>query len=503
MKYYLPLIASLLFVGSDSLAQQTISGTIKNADGKQLSEAHVLDINSRQAVATDQYGQFEIAVADSGTVIRISHVGYRPILRTIEAHQTNLMVVMNEESTLLNLVEVSGSGKTVVNGKRGIVLRDFSFADGNVLLMAENGIRYLVACDEGWKEISRLRVDKKGYKLYDDCLGNVHLFGEDSVYQINVDEGQIGLNHVFDRGYFLEQMAHCSTSSSSHIFFSSYQKAGQEVYHYGFNRETKKGTILQRVYDHQGLQDITGYFANLVANPWPYRTRVRQAGAAFGYPRLYQQMVCGNTVGLSNYANQNYSSHYPNSYRYIGTPANRERSTLLWGGRYNPYLYGRSESGYYRSVSDRALEQQFALLNTWSPSPRDRGWIDLLSQPTYSPMFNLRDSIYVFDHVVGVCYVHDSEGNEARSFPLEHQEHKGWRNLLIPDANGEKVYAHVKLRNKIYLMEVDLDNGKLVSAASLKDALFVEHLKIKDGYAYYLKEFRDVYSPDRMMRQKL
>lgn len=118
-------------------------------------------------------------------------------------------------------------------------------------------------------------------------------------------------------------------------------------------------------------------------------------------------------------------------------------------------------------------------------------------------MFNLRDSIYVFDHVVGVCYVHDDEGNEVRSFPLEHQEHKGWRNLLVADENGEKVYAHVKLKNQAYLMEVDLNDGRLVSSAHLKHARFVEHLKVKDGYAYYLKEFRDIYSPDAMMRQKL
>lgn len=83
------------------------------------------------------------------------------------------------------------------------------------------------------------------------------------------------------------------------------------------------------------------------------------------------------------------------------------------------------------------------MLPTWSPSARDRGWLNLLTQPTYSPMFHLRDSIYVFDHVVGICYVFDKEGEKIRSFATEHQEVKGWRKMLIADHNNQHLYAQV------------------------------------------------------------
>ena len=143
------------------------------------------------------------------------------------------------------------------------------------------------------------------------------------------------------------------------------------------------------------------------------------------------------------------------------------------------------------------------MINTWSPSPIDRGWLNMLSQPTYCPLFNLRDSIFVFDHVLGVCYVHDEEGNKVRSFPIEHQEIKGWRNLLVPDANGNRLYAHVKQGNKVYLMEINLNDGTMLRSALLQDAAFVEHLKIKDGYAYYLKEDGDILVPDRIIKVQL
>jgi hypothetical protein len=503
MKHHLPLLIVLLFLSFNLLAQQTINGTIQNSEGELLSGAHVLDINSRRAVATDMFGNFELTVADSGTVLRVSHIGYRPVLKTVSpfVEIAELKIQLSEESTLLNLVQVSAGEKSVINGKRGVVLRDFSFADGNLLLMAEDGIRYLVVCDEGWKELSRLRVDKKGYRLYDDCLGNAHLFGEDSVYQIVNNGGQIALSHAFGTSYFMEQMAHCSTSSKSHIFFSSYQKAGQEVYHYGLHRDTKKGTILQRVYDHEGLQHIKDYFASL-----PYQNRFnrrfRQTGLSFEEERLIamrEQLCCNNSSGVNRPAcfdNVAYA-RYRNAMRGTRSQIGRSSIGLAKSNRW------RTSDQYFQSVSISALEAQNTMINIWNPSPGDRGWLNLLSKPTYSPMFNLRDSIFVFDHVVGVCYVHDNEGNEVRSFPLEHQEQKGWRNLLVADESGEKVYAHVKLNNRVYLMEVDLNDGSLISSAHLKQARFVEHLKIKDGYAYYIKEFRDIYSSDAMMRQKL
>jgi hypothetical protein len=118
-------------------------------------------------------------------------------------------------------------------------------------------------------------------------------------------------------------------------------------------------------------------------------------------------------------------------------------------------------------------------------------------------MFNLRDSIFIFDHSIGVCYVHNENGQEVRSFPIEHQETKGWRNILIPDENGEKIYAQVRKRNKVYLMEIDLNDGRILGSAYLPNATFIEHLKINDGYAFYLKQYRDLLTSDRMLMQRL
>jgi hypothetical protein len=491
MKQAAIFLITLIFTVSMSSAQTNeLVGTVSSFHGKSLTNVHILDLNSRKGTVTDEFGKFVLSVSDLGTVLRISHVGYRPELYEVAPIETyykseltqRASITLSTESTLLSSVMIKPQEKTVLDGRRGIVLRDFSFADGNnLLLMAEDGIRLLVLCNERWEETSRLEVGQLGDRLYEDCLGNVHLFGEDSVYQIEVNSKGIQLVFASEQSYFLEQLAHCSASSKSHIFFSSYQKAGQEVFHYGLNRETKEGLILARVFNDQGLQDIEDYFNDL-----PYQrlfnSRFRRAGSSYANDRLatMQTVSCclngnrpiasgvmGNCIDpLTIYR---YRRGMQNSWSY--------RNTANFSGSLSDN-FGGPQSQYFHSVSNRQLEQQNAMINTWSPSPRDRGWM-------------------------GVCHVHNQEGAQVRTFPIEHQEIEGWRNLLVADANGQKLYAHVKQRNKVYLMEIDLDDGKVLRSALLQDAAFVDQLKVKDGYAYYLKEYRDILMSDRMMKVQL
>lgn len=511
MEIRLSILITLFLVHSGLFAQQTIIGTINDGGGKPLSNAHILDVESRNATVTDGFGKFQLAVADTGTTLRVSHIGFRPLLRAVppldyytSSTIQNFNIVLNRESTLLSMVSVRPTENSVTKGKLGIVLHDFSLAEQNLLLMAEDGIRYLMVCDDNWREVSRLRVDKKGDRLYEDCFGNAHLFGEDSVYQIAVNNGQLSLAYAFEQSYFMEQLAHCATSSDSHIFFSSFDKAGQEVYHYGLHRETKDGIILQRVFDHVGLQDIKDYYANL-PHQRTFNRRFRQAGSSFERERLVamrDQLCAYSSHDFPNTGNRSYCVDNYTYNRYRTTFRNTRPPSSSFSIGSSSYSMLGTSGQYFQSVSNRMLEQQ-NMLNSWSLSPQSRGWMNLLSQPTYSPMFNLRDSIYVFDHVVGVAHVHNTEGEHVRSFPLEHHEHKGWQNRLIADENGDKLYAHIEQRNKIYLIEVDLNDGGLLRSAQLSNAMFVENVKVKDGYAYYLKDFQDIYKPDQMMRQKL
>lgn len=139
----------------------------------------------------------------------------------------------------------------------------------------------------------------------------------------------------------------------------------------------------------------------------------------------------------------------------------------------------------------------------FNPSPYAKVWMNMLQRPTYSPMFNLRDSIYVFDHVMGICHVHTTDGKAVRTFPIVHQDMGEWKNKLVADANGTKLYARMVRGSSVHLAEIDLDNGAVISSSRLRDATLAEQLKVKDGHAYYMVQDPDIMMPDRLIRQRL
>jgi len=468
-----------------------------------------MNLESRNGTLSDGLGRFQLNIPDSGTVLRISHVGYHPILHRItkemiessDSRSFQLTVRLQQQSTLLSAVNVMPNENTVL-AQKGTILFDFSFVQGKtLLLMAQDGERKLSLRADLGKSLVEIPVGKKGDQLYEDCLGNIHLFGKDSVYQIFIDSTGIQLAHAFARGYFISQMGDCSTSSDSHIFFSSFQKAGQEVSHYGLNRTTKEGVLLRQVYDHETIQEIESYFNEMKMNPFG---RSRRAGSSFSNE-------CVVNDAFSFRCNSGFGRIDDGNILQIGrgTPASWGasfsgfRGDMNSGRRMQAQFAGMTLSEFYDRTPTRSFELEQSMDGIIKPSPYARLWMNMLQRPTYSPMFSVRDSIYVFDHVLGICDVYTTDGNAVRTFPIVHQEMGEWRNKLVADANGVKLYARMMRGSSVYLAEIDLDNGGILSSSRLREAALAEELKVKDGHAYYVVQDADIMVPDRLVRQRL
>lgn len=386
----------------------------------------------------------------------------------------------------------------------GTVLFDFSFVgDNTLLLVAHNGKRMLRLTDGLANPIMELPVGRKGELLYDDCLGHVHLFGKDSVYQIGLTSDSLWLAHAFASDIFLDKMGHCSTASDSHIFFSAYQKVGQEVNHYGLHRETREGVILARVRDKDEIRRAEEYF-NRKSTP---RYRWARNGSTGRY-RMGDINNHGHCTGMRTTTSRMASPHC--STPTGGGRADRGRGGLGGGslGRFVRRPVVRkplfpSMEVYERSYPAHMFELEQLADGVWDTQPYERVWRRMMAPPTYSPMFSLRDSIYVFDHVLGLCEVFNRKGEPVRTFPIVHQGMRDWKRKLIPDADGQRVYARMERHSTLYLAEIDLNDGSALSTIRLPDAAHSDRLKVRNGHAYFMVRDTDLYTPDRLVRQRL
>ena len=108
----------ILFLGvfQIALAQNTISGTIRDANGP-LPGANVIEAGTNNGVSTDFDGNFEISVSD-GASLEISYTGY--FTQTIEVgNQSSFDILMEEDTEQLDEVVVTSLGFTEKRDKLG------------------------------------------------------------------------------------------------------------------------------------------------------------------------------------------------------------------------------------------------------------------------------------------------------------------------------------------------------------------------------------------------
>ena len=107
-KLFMVMTLFLSFV-QISLAQNTINGTIRDANGP-LPGANVIESGTNNGVSTDFDGNFQISVAE-GATLEISYTGY--FTQTIEVgSQSSIDILMEEDTEQLDEVVVTSLGFT-------------------------------------------------------------------------------------------------------------------------------------------------------------------------------------------------------------------------------------------------------------------------------------------------------------------------------------------------------------------------------------------------------
>ena len=102
------VVLLLLLVGASTYAQQTIRGTVKDAQGEPMVGVTVSVGNSVCSV-TDIDGHFVLTDASPTTVLNVTYIGFKP--QTVKVgNRSSLDIILEEDNTTLEDVVVIGYG---------------------------------------------------------------------------------------------------------------------------------------------------------------------------------------------------------------------------------------------------------------------------------------------------------------------------------------------------------------------------------------------------------
>lgn len=117
----------------------------------------------------------------------------------------------------------------------------------------------------------------------------------------------------------------------------------------------------------------------------------------------------------------------------------------------------------------------------------------ILLKPIYAPLFELNDSIIIFDHPNDSAIVFTKTGVRVRSFPISYQYFKGWKSELIPNIEKTSIYARFERDGITSLRKINLLTGKTEEVVQIKDHIYPEHIQIRKDFIYYVyKDYLDL-----------
>ncbi len=110
----------------------------------------------------------------------------------------------------------------------------------------------------------------------------------------------------------------------------------------------------------------------------------------------------------------------------------------------------------------------------------------LLKKPLYAPIFEINDSVYVFDHFKDSAFVYSMSGRFIRSYQFSYHYFENWKNELIINEEKTKLYARYEVDGLVTLRQINPSTGKVVNLDILEKHIHPMRIQIRGNYAYYI-----------------
>jgi|TARA_B110000902_G_scaffold74040_1_gene87482 TonB-linked SusC/RagA family outer membrane protein len=114
------LVATLLTVQTQAIAQNTVTGTVSDINGVTLPGANILEKGTKKGAQTDFDGNFTITLSDANATLIVSYIGFKTKEISVNG-QTTLLISLEEDAEALDEIVVVGYGTTAKKDVTGAI----------------------------------------------------------------------------------------------------------------------------------------------------------------------------------------------------------------------------------------------------------------------------------------------------------------------------------------------------------------------------------------------
>jgi hypothetical protein len=131
-------------------------------------------------------------------------------------------------------------------------------------------------------------------------------------------------------------------------------------------------------------------------------------------------------------------------------------------------------------------------------------YIHVLTNPPYSLLATINDTLYFFDHLNSIIAAYDLDGNYLKETPINYHNNKGWDKEIIVNEEKTRCFAKFTRNGETSLIEIDPSTGKMLGKYVLEAHAFPTKIRVRGNDIYYLsKDYFEGEQKYFLWRQKL
>lgn len=195
MRLFLFLLLNLTAL---HLSAQTVAGgrVIDKNSGEPVPWAGVIIKGTTQGALTNAQGRFTLKCSQYPITLVITSLGYTTGEFQLAEPDTSHTFLLAPNTKLLGEVVIEANAIKCIQQDSALMAADVEFYDNYLLLLANGTGPFpskLILSETDGKVISTMALTQNVQELYRDCLGNVHLLGKDSAWQLFYDYEKLRL----------------------------------------------------------------------------------------------------------------------------------------------------------------------------------------------------------------------------------------------------------------------------------------------------------------------
>jgi len=242
----------------------TVLAKVVDENNKPVNNANVLNLTDKTGTISNNNGYFYLNVTDFPIEIEVSRIGFK-ISRLIitkdvyDRVDTFLLIKMEKTTYPLEEVEIVEKKPDIIaaNINNWFIL-DFKISDEKaIVLFRKSGNRKIKVIDINTWLAREIPINLKGNELFKDCMGNIHLLTNDSVYQIQYTDTTINFYKAYSKQKFSNTLQKCVGRINNRFVFKSVSKHNQAIKYWYITN--KKKQILYNIYDEERFRFAQGF----------------------------------------------------------------------------------------------------------------------------------------------------------------------------------------------------------------------------------------------------